>query len=143
MGGIQDTWGETERTPDGTFSTELTYTAGVDTPPPVSVAVAVEQKVESNSTDETTGASTRIVVFGDSDFAVNARPPRSQSRPLFGHNQLAHISGGPHCDSSPRFTKTGAASDAYPRCPTRPNNICFSDTRNRLYRWADRLVATS
>ena len=56
VGGIQDSWGETERTPDGTFSTELTYTAGVDTPPPVSVAVAVEQKVNSNNQDETTGA---------------------------------------------------------------------------------------
>lgn len=82
VGGIQDTWGETERTPDGTFSTELTYTAGVDTPPPVSVAVAVAQKVDNNSQDETTGASTRIVVFGDSDFAVNAAL-REANRDLF------------------------------------------------------------
>ena len=82
VGGTQDSWGETERTPDGTFSTELNYTVGVDTPPPVSVAVAVEQKVDSNNQDKTTGASTRIVVFGDSDFAVNAAL-REANRDLF------------------------------------------------------------
>ena len=82
VGGIQDSWGETARTPDGTFSTELIYTPGVDTPPPVSVAVAVEQKVDSYRQGETTGSPTRIVVFGDSDFAVNAAL-REANRNLF------------------------------------------------------------
>ena len=72
VGGVQDSWGETERNPDGTFRTERIYTPGVDTPPPVSIAVAVEEKVEGSGQAETAGASTRIVVFGDSDFAVNA-----------------------------------------------------------------------
>ena len=82
VGGIQDSWGETERTPDGSFSTELIYTPGVDTPPPVSVAAAVEQKVDSNRQGETIGSPTRIVVFGDSDFVVNAAL-REANRNLF------------------------------------------------------------
>jgi ABC-type uncharacterized transport system involved in gliding motility auxiliary subunit len=72
IGGVQNSWGETERAPDGTFSRELIYTPGVDTPPPVSVVVAVEQKADNNTQEKTTGSPTRIVVFGDSDFAANA-----------------------------------------------------------------------
>ena len=82
IGGVQDSWGETERATDGTFSRELIYTPGVDTPPPVSVAVAVEQKVSNNSQDEATGSPTRIVVFGDSDFAANAAL-REANRDIF------------------------------------------------------------
>ena len=82
IGGVQDSWGETERAPDGSFSKERVYTAGVDTPPPVSIAVAVEQKVEDNNPDEATGSPTRIVVFGDSDFASNAAL-RESNRDLF------------------------------------------------------------
>ena len=50
----------------------FSYTAGVDIPPPVSVAIAVEQKVDANGEEKTERAPTRIVVFGDSDFAANA-----------------------------------------------------------------------
>lgn len=82
VGGVQDSWGETERVPDGTFSRELIYTAGVDTPPPVSVAVAVEEKVDNNSQAETAGSPIRIVVFGDSGFATNAYL-REANRDLF------------------------------------------------------------
>ncbi len=57
-------WGETQREADGTFNTD-SYTPGVDTPGPVSIAVAAEQKAETQLT------KTRIVVFGDSDFATN------------------------------------------------------------------------
>lgn len=74
-------WGETQRETDGTFSAG-SYTPGVDTPGPVSIAVAVEEKNEShpsatgfqngNTEAETTDGTTRIVVFGDSDFATNA-----------------------------------------------------------------------
>ena len=82
IGGAQDSWGETERDTDGTFSRDLTYTAGVDTPPPVSVAVAVEEKVSDNNQEGTTRSPTRIVVFGDSDFAANAAL-REANRDLF------------------------------------------------------------
>ena len=82
IGGTQESWGETERDTDGTFSRDLTYTAGVDKPPPVSIAVAVEEKVSNNSQDETSGSPTRIVVFGDSDFAANAAL-REANRDLF------------------------------------------------------------
>ncbi len=82
IGGAQDSWGERERGSDGTFSRELVYTPGVDTPPPVSIAVAVEQKVDNNSQDEASGSPTRIVVFGDSDFASNAAL-REANRDLF------------------------------------------------------------
>ena len=82
IGGIQESWGETERDTDGTFSSDLTYASGVDTPPPVSIAVAVEEKVSSDNQDETTGSPTRIVVFGDSDFAANAAL-REANRDLF------------------------------------------------------------
>ena len=76
-------WGETQREADGTFNTD-SYTPGVDTPGPVSIAVAAEQKNESHQPHTrlqngrsdlriatTTGSPTRIVVFGDSDFATN------------------------------------------------------------------------
>ena len=82
VGGTQDSWGETQRISDGTFGEDSTYTSGVDTPPPVSIAVAAEQKTDKNNEDTTVGGLTRIVVFGDSDFATNGffRPP---ARDLF------------------------------------------------------------
>ena len=74
-------WGETAREADGTFSGNG-YTPGVDTPAPVSLAVAVEKKTDRNTTptdrqgdkDGTTteDQQTRIVVFGGSQFATNA-----------------------------------------------------------------------
>ena len=82
IGGTQESWGETERDTGGTFSRDLTYTPGVDKPPPVSIAVAVEEKVSNNNQDETSGSPTRIVVFGDSDFAANAAL-RAANRDLF------------------------------------------------------------
>ena len=82
VGGIQESWGETERHTDGTFNTEFTYTAGVDTPPPVSIAVAVERKVDDNSENKASRSPTRIVVFGDSDFAANTTF-REANRDLF------------------------------------------------------------
>ena len=75
VGGVGNSWGETQREVDGNFSEDFTnfsYTAGVDIPPPVSVAIAVEQKVDENGAEKTERAPTRIVVFGDSDFAANA-----------------------------------------------------------------------
>lgn len=82
VGGTDDSWGEKQRGPDGTFSGTFTYTPGADTPPPVSVAVAVAQKTEPNSDESTSGSPTRIVVFGDSDFAMNAAF-REANRDLF------------------------------------------------------------
>ena len=85
VGGPGNSWGETQRETDGTFSedfTDFTYTAGVDTPPPVSVAVAVERKADADSNGNATSDPTRIVVFGDSDFAANAIF-REPSRDLF------------------------------------------------------------
>lgn len=85
VGGMGGSWGETQREPDGTFSedfTDFTYTAGVDTPPPVSVAVAIERKNDTDGNGSTTHNPTRIVVFGDSDFAANAIF-RAPARDLF------------------------------------------------------------
>jgi len=85
VGGTGNSWGETQRETDGLFSedfTDFTYTAGVDTPPPVSVAVAVEHKKDTASNEEPTRDPTRIVVFGDSDFAANTIF-RGPSRDLF------------------------------------------------------------
>ncbi len=63
-------WAETEREAEGTFSSDG-YTAGVDIPGPVSIAVAVDQKIDENTEKKEASASTRIVVFGDSDFATD------------------------------------------------------------------------
>lgn len=73
-------WAETQRKADETFNTEA-YTPGLDIPGPISIAVAAEQKNEPRQSDtnpqsentatETTESPTRIVVFGDSDFAAN------------------------------------------------------------------------
>ena len=82
IGDVQDSWGETERSTDGTFSTDPAYTPGADTPPPVSVAVAVEEKTSNDSSEERTNSPTRIVVFGDSGFAANAYL-REANRDLF------------------------------------------------------------
>ena len=70
-------WGETKRKNDGTFEADPSYIEGEDTPPPVSLAVAV-QREDSQSTpgdapaaDTPKESKTRIVVVGDSDFANN------------------------------------------------------------------------
>ena len=75
VGEVGNSWGETQRETDGTFSedfSDFTYSTDVDTPPPVSVAIAAEQKIDQNSEKQTGRDLTRIVVFGDSDFAANA-----------------------------------------------------------------------
>ena len=74
---VGGSWGETKRKADGTFETDLAYTAGEDTPPPVSLAVAVQRESTESTTGENLSADTpkasgtRIVVVGDSDFANN------------------------------------------------------------------------
>ncbi len=74
---IGGSWGETKRKADGTFETDLSYTEGEDTPPPVSLAVAVQRESTESTTGENLSADTpkasgtRIVVVGDSDFANN------------------------------------------------------------------------
>ena len=82
---IGGSWGETKRKVDGTFETDFSYTEGEDTPPPVSLAVAVQREGVGNtdlrsaqsttaddpSADTQEENKTRIVVVGDSDFANN------------------------------------------------------------------------
>ena len=74
---IGGSWGETKRRTDGTFEPDLSYTEGEDTPPPVSLAVAIQREGrepttgEDPSTDTQEESRTRIVVVGDSDFANN------------------------------------------------------------------------
>lgn len=74
---ISGSWGETKRKADGTFETDPSYTEGEDTPPPVSLAVAIQREssesVPSNTpiADTPEESKTRIVVVGDSDFANN------------------------------------------------------------------------
>ncbi len=69
VGETRVSWGETEH------ERGIEFTPGVDTPPPVSIAVAVEQTEDTNQ-------NTRIVVFGDSDFASNTFF-RTANRELF------------------------------------------------------------
>lgn len=74
---ISGSWGETKRRADGTFELDLSYTEGEDTPPPVSLAVAVQQEGGASMSSDAAVADTaeesktRIVVVGDSDFANN------------------------------------------------------------------------
>ena len=81
-------WAERQRQADETFNTD-SYTPGLDMPGPISIAVAAEKKNEpdtssqsGNTVSEATESPTRIVVFGDSDFATNLFF-RSASRDLF------------------------------------------------------------
>ena len=87
-------WGETERGEDGVLLPEASYTEGVDTPPPLSLAVAVELTDENEIAEEDSMTEkpedakpketrTRIVVFGDSDFASNAYFSNSGGGALF------------------------------------------------------------
>ena len=87
-------WGETERGADGVLLPEASYTEGVDTPPPLSLAVAVELTDENeiavedslsrNPADaKSEETRTRIVVFGDADFASNAYFANSGGGGLF------------------------------------------------------------
>ena len=75
--GIGNSWGETKRKVDGTFDPDPLYTEGKDTPPPVSLAAAVQREStestasDNSSTDTPEESKTRIVVVGDSDFANN------------------------------------------------------------------------
>ena len=74
---IGGSWGETKRKADGTFETDFSYTEGEDTPPPVSLAVAVQREGsevmlgDDPAVDAPEESKTRIVVVGDSDFANN------------------------------------------------------------------------
>ena len=74
---IGGSWGETKRRTDGAFEPDLSYTEGEDTPPPVSLAVAVQRESTESTTGDNSSADTpeesktRIVVVGDSDFANN------------------------------------------------------------------------
>jgi ABC-type uncharacterized transport system involved in gliding motility auxiliary subunit len=70
---IGGSWGETARNKDGVFE-ELEYTPSEDTPPPVSLAVAIEKTDDSEETesDKPKETRTRLIVVGDSDFASNA-----------------------------------------------------------------------
>ena len=74
---IGGSWGETRRRADGTFEPDLSYTEGEDTPPPVSLAVAIQRvggeltTGEPPSADTQEESKTRIVVVGDSDFTNN------------------------------------------------------------------------
>ncbi len=74
---IGGSWGETKRKADGTFEMDLSYTEGEDTPPPVSLAVAIQHAgnepmaSDDLSVDAPNATGTRIVVVGDSDFANN------------------------------------------------------------------------
>lgn len=74
---ISGSWGETKRKADGTFEPDLSYTEGEDTPPPVSLAVAIQREGSESMTSDVPSAETpeedktRIVVVGDSDFANN------------------------------------------------------------------------
>ena len=62
---------------DGSFEMDLSYTEGEDTPPPVSLAVAIQHAGSESivgddpSADISESGGTRIVVVGDSDFATN------------------------------------------------------------------------
>ena len=75
--GIGNSWGETKRKTDGTFEPDLSYMEGEDTPPPVSLAVALQREGTESTTGDTPSpdtqeeSTTRIVVIGDSDFANN------------------------------------------------------------------------
>ena len=75
--GIGNSWGETKRKADGTFEPDLSYMEGEDTPPPVSLAVAIQREGTESTTGDTPSpdtqeeSTTRIVVIGDSDFANN------------------------------------------------------------------------
>ena len=74
---IGGSWGETKRRVDGTFEPDLSYIEGEDTPPPVSLAVAIQRVGGELTTDEPPSADTqeesktRIVIVGDSDFTNN------------------------------------------------------------------------
>ena len=74
---IGGSWGETKRRADGAFEPDLSYTEGEDTPPPVSLAAAVQRESaelttgDSSAADTPEESKTRIVVVGDSDFANN------------------------------------------------------------------------
>ena len=74
---IGGSWGETKRRTDGAFEPDLSYAEGEDTPPPVSLAVAVQRESTESTTGDNSSADTpeesktRIVVVGDSDFANN------------------------------------------------------------------------
>ena len=69
--GIGVSWGETGRKEDGTFA-DPEYTPNEDTPPPVSLAVAVElMNDEEMSVNEPKTTKTRVVAAGDADFASN------------------------------------------------------------------------
>ncbi len=83
-------WGETafEIQP----GTNPVYNPGIDTPPPVSIAVAVEQQKGAPPADKNQNSNRReervprMVVFGDSDFASNYSATgilRHQNRALF------------------------------------------------------------
>ena len=78
-------WGETNRDESGNFI-DNGYTQGEDTPAPVSLAVAVQREREqfpSEEEESTKQTDTRLVVFGDSDFASKQHFDMSGGGDLF------------------------------------------------------------
>ncbi|MBF6613452.1 MAG: GldG family protein [Chloroflexi bacterium] len=73
-GGPPTSWLETDIRPGNTGSIQLQYDAGKDVPGPINVAVQVEPQALTSSTPVTATnvPKTRLVVFGDADFASNA-----------------------------------------------------------------------
>jgi len=65
----QSSWGETDLSPITASGGQVEYDPGTDRPGPLSIAVAV--KAEPDSALAPSGEMTRLVVFGDSDFAQN------------------------------------------------------------------------
>ena len=55
---IGGSWGETKRRVDGTFEPDLSYIEGEDTPPPVSLAVAVQREGPESTTGDNSSADT-------------------------------------------------------------------------------------
>ena len=148
-------WGETERREDGTLipKREATYTEGVDTPPPLSLAVAVELKDDNEGKKEHVSSvaredskpaetQTRIVVFGDSDFASNNYFARSGGGALFlntvnwltlEEDLIAIRPVGPESTSPPTHDRRRSRCDE--------DGLSLSNPDSRLHYWRHGLVA--
>jgi len=80
-------WGETKRDEeDGRWVLDDGYTEGVDTPPPVPLAVSVQPESETDESKQDNSDEknmTRMVVTGDADFASNQFFNRTGGGDLF------------------------------------------------------------
>jgi ABC-type uncharacterized transport system involved in gliding motility auxiliary subunit len=80
----QGNWGETSVDLTNFSATQVKFDANVDNKPPLTIGVALSRSQDKKTdSDEEAGSESRLVVFGNADFAVDGNFTQQGNRDLF------------------------------------------------------------